>query len=139
MRRPRRPSSPRTGEVYPDDEADVSRFFGEGERSRKGSFKVLQLCKQVERAATLALEGEWTEEALLGATVASVEPAPDGGRLRVVVVLAPETEVEGVEPARAALSSLNASFRAEVARSIHRKKVPEIVFDVRLGAEVDRG
>lgn len=138
IRRMRKRGLPPTGEVYPGDEADVSRFFGDGEKSRKGNWKVLQLCKQVERAATFALEGEWVGDALLGAAVASVEPAPDASRLRVVVVLAPARGTFDVEDATAALTGLRARFRADVARSIHRKRVSEIVFDVRLGSEVDR-
>lgn len=138
-RRMRRRSLPRTGEEYPGDEADVGRFFADGQRSRKGNWKVLQLCKQVERAATLALEGEWVGDALLGAAVAAVEPAPDAGRLRVVVVLAAGRGIDEVDGARAALVASTPAFRGEVSRSIHRKRVPEIVFDVRLGPEVDRG
>jgi ribosome-binding factor A len=130
---------PRWGEVSAADETDVDRFFGDGEGSRKGSWKVLQLCKQVERAATLALEGEWTSDALPGAAVASVEPAPDAGRLRVVVVLARAGGVDDIERARRALAGLSAGFRSEVARLVHRKRVPEIVFEVRLAEEVDRG
>jgi hypothetical protein len=129
---------PPAGEVYPGDEADVRRLFGDGERSRKGNWKAMQLCKQVERAATLALEGDWIGDALLGAAVASVEPAPDAGRLRVLIVLAPARGIDDVEDAAAVLTNLRPRFRAEVARSIHRKRVPEIVFDVRLGPEVDR-
>jgi RNA-splicing ligase RtcB len=79
IRRMRKRGLPPTGEVYPGDEADVSRFFGDGENSREGNWKLMQLCRQVERAATLALEGEWVGDALLGAAVASVEPAPDAG------------------------------------------------------------
>jgi hypothetical protein len=127
------------GEVYPGDEADIGRFFGDGEKSRKGNWKVQQLCKQVERTATLALSGEWVADALLGAAVASVEPAPDAGRLRVLIVLAPASRADDVETARRALSGLATRFRAEVARSIHRKRVPEIVFDVVTGGAVDRG
>jgi len=130
---------PRTDEVYPGDEADVSRFFGDGERSRKGNWKVLQLCKQVERVAALALEGEWVSDALLGAVVASVEPAPDASRLKVVVVLAPAKGMDDVEDARVALLGLSLFLRGEVARSVHRKRAPEVVFDVRPCPEVDRG
>jgi hypothetical protein len=130
---------PRACEEYPGDEADVGRFFGDGGRSRKGSFKALQLCKQVERVAALALEGEWVDAALLGAAVASVEPAPDASRLRVVVVLPPDKGMGDFEQARAALLGLSARLRSEVARWIRRKRVPEIVFDVRLRPEVDRG
>ena len=138
-RRMRKRGLPRTGEVYPDDEADPSRFFGDGARSRKGNWKVLQLCRQVERAAALTLESECVSDALLGAAVASVEPAPDAGRLRVVVVLAPGRGGDCLDGARAALVGLTPVFRGEVARSVHRKRVPEIVFDVRLAPEVGRG
>lgn len=128
---------PRSGEAL-SDEADVDRFFGDTDRSRRGCWKVLQLCKQVERAATLALEGEWVSDALLGAVVASVEPAPDASRLRVVVVLAAGREDE-IDRARTALADAAAWFRGEVARFVHRKRVPEVVFEVRLAAEVQRG
>jgi hypothetical protein len=59
--------------------------------------------------------------------------------MRVVVVLAPAHGIHDFDDATAALTGLRSRFRAEVARSIHRKRVPEIVFDVRLGPEVDRG
>lgn len=100
---------------------------------------MLQLCRQVERAAAVTLAGECEEEELLGAAVAAVEPAPDAGRLRVTVVLAPGRGPDCLERGRAALFSRAAAFRREVARSVHRKRVPEIVFDVRLAPEVDRG
>jgi ribosome-binding factor A len=126
-------------EVWPDDETDPSRFFGDGRRSRKQSWKALQLCKQVERAAAVTLAGECESEALAGAVVAAVEPAPDAARLRVSVVLAPGRLGEDVGEARAALQRATPVFREEVARSIQRKRVPEIVFDVRPSEEVDRG
>ena len=98
-----------------------------------------QLCKQVERAAALTLAGECESDALLAAAVASVEPAPDCSRLMATVVLAPGKGAEDLADARAALARSAASFRGEVARTIHRKRVPEIVFDVRLSEEVGRG
>lgn len=98
-----------------------------------------QLCKQVERAAAVTLAGECEGDALLGAAVAFVEPAPDSTRLMATVVLAPGKGAEDLAAARAALARSAASFREEVARTIHRKRVPEIVFDVRLSEEVGRG
>jgi ribosome-binding factor A len=109
---------------------DPEVFFGEAAPSRKGAFKALQLCKQVERAVSVTLASEWLDDALVGACVASVDPAPDASRLRVVVLLAPGRDVDAIGPARAALQAAGAEFRAEVARSIHRKRVPEVVFDV---------
>jgi ribosome-binding factor A len=129
---------PRAVDVRAYDEADPDVFFGVGEAapSRKGAVKALQLCKQVERAVSVTLASEWLDEALVGACVAAVDPAPDASRLRVVVLLAPGRELDAIGPARAALQAASAEFRAEVARSIHRKRVPEIVFEVRLWALV---
>jgi len=125
--------------VRPDEEADPRRFFDETDRSGKRNWKVEQLCKQVERAAAVTLAGECEGDALLGAAVAFVEPAPDSSRLMATVVLAPGKGMDDLAEARAALVRSAASFREEVARTIHRKRVPEIVFDVRLSEEVCRG
>lgn len=130
---------PRRDEVRPDEEVDPRRFFDETDRSGKRNWKVQQLCKQVERAAAVTLAGECGGDALLGAAVAFVEPAPDSGRLMVTVALAPGKGVDELAEARAALGRSAASFREEVARTIHRKRVPEIVFDVRASEEVSRG
>jgi ribosome-binding factor A len=125
--------------VRPDEEADPRRFFAATDRSGRRNWKVQQLCKQVERAAAVTLAGECESDALLAAAVASVEPAPDSSRLMATVVLAPGKGAEDLADARAALARSAASFRGEVARTIHRKRVPEIVFDVRLSEEVCRG
>lgn len=130
---------PRTDDVRLDEEADPARFFGEPDRSGRRNWKAQQLCKQVERASAVTLAGECGSDVLTGACVASVEPAPDASRLRVTVVLATGRGGEELAEARAALARAAASFREEVARTIHRKRVPEIVFDVRLGGEVGRG
>ena len=66
-------------------------------------------------------------------------PAPDAGRLRIVVCLASGVSPEGIAEARAALAGCSMAVRAEVARSIHRKRGPEILFELRLAEEVDRG
>jgi hypothetical protein len=126
--------------VYPDDEMDPGRFFGEADRSRKGDRKVRQLCKQVERSAWLTLTSVCESDALLGAAVTAVEPAPDSGRLMVTVVLASDKGIEDAKEAKAVLLSSTAGFREEVGRAVHRKRVPELVFDVQLaGEEIDRG
>ena len=129
---------PRRGEVRPDEEANPRRFFDEMDRSGKRNWKVRQLCKQVERATAVTLAGECEGDSLLGAAVAFVEPAPDPSRLMAMVVLAPGKAMDDLAEARAALARAAASFREEVARTIHRKRVPEIVFDVRLSEEVVR-
>jgi ribosome-binding factor A len=125
--------------VWSDEVPDPEVFFGEPDRSRKRSWKVQQLCKQVERAAALTLTGDCRSDVLVGATVAAVDPAPDSARLLVSVVLAYGRTGDQVIEARAALREAAPSFRSEVARSIHRKRAPEILFDVRLAEEMSRG
>jgi len=115
---------------------DPERFFGELDRSKRANWKALQLCKQVERAAATVLAGECGEDVLVGASVADVAPAPDASRLRVTVVLASGRTGECVLQAREALLSRAGAFREEVARSIWRKRVPELAFDVRLAEEM---
>ena len=137
--RKRRRESPRDGDVRAYDEPDPDVFFGETAPSRKGAFKALQLCKQVERDVSVTLASEWLDDALVGACVASVDPAPDASRLRVVVLLAPGRAFAVLASARAALEAASTEFRAEVARSIHRKRVPEVVFDVRPWAQAFDG
>jgi hypothetical protein len=117
------------------EEVDPGLFFDETDRSRKGRWKAMQLCKQVERAATVTLAGDCTSLALIGASVAAVAPAPDCGRLLVTVVLAPGRGLPDLEEAGAALRRSGPAFRQEAARSIHRKRAPELFFDVRLAQE----
>jgi ribosome-binding factor A len=136
IRRTREPRFPRTGDVYPSDEVDPERFFGEADRSRQGIRKLLQLCKQVERSAALTLTSACESDSLLGAAVAAVEPAPDSGRLMVTVVLAASSSVEDAIEAKDALMRSTAEFREDVSRAIHRKRVPQIVFDVRMAEDV---
>jgi ribosome-binding factor A len=113
------------------EEVDPTHFFGDIERSRKTQWKTLQLCRQVERAAALALEGA-AAEVLLGSVVACVTPAPNASRLAVVVVLAPYRVAEELAEALRVLGEMGPVFRREVAQAIFRKRVPEIVFDVKL-------
>lgn len=123
--------SPRGEDVYPEDGALQQRFFGDGEGSGRRNFKVLQLCRQVERASALALASECDSDVLAAASVVAVEPAPNAGRLRVIVALAPGSSATDLGEAVASLAAATGVFREEVARCIHRKRVPEIVFDVR--------
>jgi ribosome-binding factor A len=120
------------------DDADPSVFFGEDVRARKVDRKAMQLCKQVERAMAATLATVSGCDCLLGASVAGVEPAPDASRMRAIVVLAPEHGPEDAAEARTVLGRWAPEFRAEVAAAIHRKRVPEIVFDVRPAGEVGR-
>jgi ribosome-binding factor A len=89
-----------------------------GSRSsgRQAQRKTRQLCRQVQRALNLALDGLFVEE---------VSPAPDCGRLLVRVVIPAGT---AVAEAMSALRRDTPRLRAEVAAEITRKRAPELCF-----------
>jgi hypothetical protein len=70
--------------------------------------------------------------------VRSVDPAP-GHRLLVTVVVPRASGVVGVEAAFAALAEMTPWLRAEVARAICRRRVPDLAFRVVVEEEVERG
>lgn len=95
--------------------------------------KTLQLCAQVRRAIYNALPTQEVpgSECL---TIEAVEPAPDAHRLLVVVALPPDAaEIAPLIQAR--LARWAALLRADVARHIHRKRVPELALQLRVREE----
>jgi len=100
-----------------------------GSSSRFVHRKTLQLCKQIEQTLNLVLGGDAGDNILLEAWVESVVPAPHSGRLLVTLRLAPSA-VHDRETVLQHILQRSRHLRAEVARSIHRRKVPELVFTI---------
>lgn len=97
---------------------------------RRQSRKSKQLCRQVAESLDWVLSGDSRDELLQNLRVVAVEPAPYSSRLRVTV--ASHLPPEEAEP-RAILDRLqrhSGRLRCEVAASIHRRKVPTLVFEV---------
>lgn len=112
-----------SGGVYP-----VTRRRTEHKTDRKSR----QLCEQVKDAFLGILSG-MADEQLRDLTVVMVEPAPNTGRLRVTVAgpdpadaTDPTTRIEVV----IAFARAGGYLRSEVARSIHRKHTPELIFQL---------
>jgi ribosome-binding factor A len=122
-------------EIGQDDGVDPRTFFRKSTRQRTNR-KAVQLCAEVARTLSCLLGGESGDELLRSTVVESVQPAPDSTRVLVTVsIQAPAgTEIPRV------LERLHHSsgwLRSEVAAAIHRKRVPELVFRVVGGAEVN--
>lgn len=115
-------SSDLSGRRADDDRGDPKKFF---DRRRRGGRKTLQLCRQVQRALTFALS-EVNDDALHELYVESVEPAPNDRRMMVTVSMMGEAH----DPAEilTGLQFATPFLRNQVAASIHRKRVPELVF-----------
>jgi ribosome-binding factor A len=88
--------------------------------------KSLQLCRQVERILNGVLEGE----ILRDLSVHSVLPAPDSSRLLVTVVHHGPQEIITTPDILDRLREAYAKLRGEVAVAIHRRKTPELTFNV---------
>ena len=96
--------------------------------------KTLQLCRQVQRTIELTLSGDFSDDILQSLLVEAVVPAPNAANLLVTVrpfFLSDEISVTDI------LTKLNFAaprIRGEVARSITRKRAPNLVFQVQTNA-----
>jgi len=117
-------------EPGPEDGTDAKEFHRKPwDAPKSAGRKALQLCGQVKEALHSALAG-CGDGVLQALTVVSVEPAPNTGRLRVVVAM--PTDEGGPTPAVVAqhLHRAAGMLRHEVATAINRRYAPELAFDV---------
>ena len=112
-------------EFHEDDGVDPREFVKRGVR-RKTTSRDHQLCAQVKRCLDLELPGQLLRRDVSGAEVHSVTPAPDSSRLAVVVAVA----AQDIASAQQAIQHASTALREGVAGAIHRKGVPELVFEV---------
>jgi ribosome-binding factor A len=99
--------------------------------------KALQLCAQVARTLATVLSGECGDDRLRDLLVESVQPAPDSTRLLVTVSAGPAFAAGDSASVLRALYGATAMLRVQIACAIHRKRVPELVFQV-LGDATER-
>jgi ribosome-binding factor A len=116
------------GEPGPEDGLDPR----ESRRSlsrKPGGRKAHQLCSQVGEALNYAFAAVCDDDVLRDLLVVAIQPAPDESRLLVSVGSALGTRCD---PALVTdhLQRAQGKLRAEVATSIHRKKVPDLSFRV---------
>lgn len=115
-------------EAGPEDGIDPLRMSQSTGR-KKGGRKTLQLCSQVERALQGIL-AELADEVLQNLLVVSVQPAPNAMQMLVTVapmVSAPETSSAVIHEH---LQRASGRLRQEVAYAIHRRKAPDLFYQV---------
>lgn len=88
-----------------------------------------RLSRQVEQVLSLAL-GASADARLRDLVVHSVVPSADGARMVVRVVLSSDASFESIERAYLALGAARAWLRQQVAADIHRKRTPDLEFQV---------
>ena len=101
-------------------------------RVRKTGHQALRLCSQVERALGVVFMGGFASRVLQDLVVVAVEPAPNSSRLMVTVAPTDlEAPVDLVEIVHH-LDLVSGLLRSEIAGAIHRKRVPSLVFRVKV-------
>jgi ribosome-binding factor A len=108
-----------------DQSAFLSNLLGESTsrgRSARADQKTAMLCRQVQRALTLAL-GACGDDVLTSCYVDAVEPAPDASHLLVKLVAPPDASMPDLLQR---LDRVSGTLRYEVAQSVSRKRVPSL-------------
>ncbi|GJM25450.1 MAG: hypothetical protein DHS20C16_18650 [Phycisphaerae bacterium] len=112
-------------EVFEDDGVNPNEDKRRDARRSQGRDRKLeQLCKQVEHALHIVFP---SVQMPCDARIAGVEPAPNAGRLRVMVAVPPTCEHAS---AADAIDRHKGSLRTEVAHAISRRRAPELVFSI---------
>lgn len=124
MRRRRRPSS--RGGVHPAPDP----FEMASAAARAIDPKSLSLCSQARRALEYAIGGECRDDALSGLALLEVLPDPTCRRLRVWLGCPARLNEEERLHVLARLDAARGFLRARVAHAIHRKRTPELVFEL---------
>jgi ribosome-binding factor A len=96
-------------------------------RSNSSNHKTLALCRQAQRALSLALAGECRDEVLSSVYIEAVVPAPDATRLLVRLVV-PARANASIPEVIERIERVRGLLRAEVAQAITRKRAPELTF-----------
>jgi len=96
----------------------------------KPDYKTMSLCKLVRRIVQTALTGEVADEILQDLAVLEVQPAPNAGRLMVVLMQGRLTADTSLDDIHARLDRVQGLLRSEIAQSTARKRTPELAFMV---------
>lgn len=124
-------------EVGPEDGVDSKELEKQRRRdeliaratSPAQSRKALQLCRQIQRTLDYVLS-ELGDDLPLSGYVSQVTPAPHTHHLLAVVTLDQIVDQDELNRLQQVLLASKGLIRAEVARSIHRRKTPDISFRV---------
>ena len=110
-------------------DGDDPRFDRRDFSARRPGRKALQLCGQVARTLSAVLAG-CGDGVLRDLLVVSVTPAPNSSRLLVTLAPAPGSSAD---PARVSerLEGARGLLRREVAAAIHRRRVPDLTYQLR--------
>ena len=116
--------------IGPEDGIDP-RLTRRAEPAKVANRKALQLCGQVAQTLALVLSGETGDDVLRDLHVESVVPFPTTARLLVTVYRAVADPSVTDDDLLRRLAGARGMLRCEVAATVNRRKIPDLVFRVR--------
>ncbi len=122
-----------TDELTPDDGQDPKQFSDRrtwNDSTHKLSRKALQLCEQV-KTSLHGIFAACADDVVRDLQILAVQPAPNTGRLLIAVAVTPTADAVSREAVVSHLHQVAGWVRSEVASAIHRRKAPELAWDVR--------
>ena len=119
------------GQLQDDDCVDPKEYFKPDRKLAKANKKAKQLCRQVAQTLDMVL-GDCDDELMQSLMVDNVQPAPDSSRMLVTIIADMPPEEFDRNQIQLHLKEQTGRLRAEVGRSISRKRVPNLSFSVLL-------
>ena len=119
------------GVINDDDAIDPRHYFYNKRKHNKKHRKVFQLCRQVSDTLHMVLSDG--SPLLDGLSVVDVVPAPDSRRMLVILGLDKAVKIESATDVEAIMAELQLQtprLRAEISRTINRRKTPQLVFEI---------
>lgn len=119
------------GAINDDDAIDPRHYFYNKRKHSRKYRKVFQLCRQVSDTLHMVLTDGCPP--LDGLSVVDVVPAPDSRRMLVLLGLDQTVKINSatdVEAIMAELQQQTPRLRAEISRTINRRKTPQLVFEI---------
>ena len=113
------------GDFASDDPHSASR--GKAQDRKTG-----QLCAQVQRSLSFLLETECCDDCLQGWYVETVLPNPNAACLLVVLRPGQREQTCDLKLVVRRLAELKGYWHMEIGKAIHRKKTPDLIFQVLL-------
>ncbi len=125
------------GQLHDDDCVDPKEYFKPTRNVDAANKKAKQLCRQATETLELVLS-DCEDELMQSLVVAGVDPAPDSSRLLVTIAVDLPPRDFDQDLILSVLQTQTPRLRAELARSITRKRVPNLSFCVQLKALLEQ-
>jgi ribosome-binding factor A len=125
------------GQLHEDDCVDPNQYFKPNRKLDVANKKAKQLCRQALETLEMVLS-DCDEELMQSLVVAGVDPAPDSSRLLVTVGVDLEPDEFDQSLILSILQNQTPRLRAELARSISRKRVPNLSYRIFSKAQLEQ-